>query len=174
MQIAVLSESDAMQYKSVMLHAYEHAADAFTSTPEERAKEPDEWWNRRIADPQALTVAFGAFEGPNLVGTVALEFSAKPKTKHKALVVGMYVLPGSRGKGLARALMKVAIDHCAGRGDILIVQLEATEGNAPAVRLYEQLGFKAYGTEPMAVLTPGGFRAKVHMWLNLSEPRSAA
>ena len=37
-------------------------------------------------------VAFGDFEGSSLVGTVALEFSAKPKTKHKALVIGMYVL----------------------------------------------------------------------------------
>ena len=76
-----------------MLHAYEHAADAFTSTPEERTKESDEWWVKRIAHPEGMTVAFGDFDGKNLVGTVALEFSAKPKTKHKALVVGMYVLP---------------------------------------------------------------------------------
>ena len=32
-------------------------------------------------------VAFGTFEQQALTGTVALEYSAKPKTQHKALVV---------------------------------------------------------------------------------------
>ena len=157
-----------------MLHAYEHAADAFTSTPEERAKESDAWWIKRIAHPEGLTVAFGYCEGKSLVGTVALEFSAKPKTKHKALVVGMYVMPAARGKGAARALLQAAIQFCRERGDIRAVQLEVTEGNTPAVSLYESLGFIAYGVEPMAVLTPSGFRSKLHMWLRLPGPANAA
>ena len=157
-----------------MLHAYEHAADAFTSTPGERAKESEEWWVKRIAHPEEMTVAFGDFDGKDLVGTVALEFSAKLKTKHKALVVGMYVLPSFRGKGSARALLQTAIQFCTRRGDIGAIQLEVTEGNAPALNLYESLGFTAYGVEPMAVLTPTGFRSKVHMWLRLPHPANAA
>ena len=171
MTVAVLAAPDAAPYKALMMHAYEHAADAFTSTPEERAEETDEWWIRRIAHPEGMTVAFGDFDGEDLVGTVALEFSAKPKTKHKALVVGMYVLPAFRGKGSARALLQEAVQFCTNRGDIRTIQLEVTEGNSPAVNLYESLGFTAYGVEPMAVLTPTGFRCKVHMWLDL--PRSA-
>ena len=174
MTVAVLAASHAAPYKALMMHAYEHAADAFTSTPEERAKEPDEWWIKRIAHPEGVTVAFGAFDGEELVGTVALEFSAKPKTKHKALVVGMYVLPSSRGKGSARALLQAAIQFCMGRGDIRTIQLEVTEGNDPAVSLYQSLGFTAYGVEPMAVLTPTGFRSKVHMWLRLPHTANAA
>ena len=174
MTVVVLAASDAAPYKALMMHAYEHAADAFTSTPQERANEPDEWWIKRIAHPEGLTVAFGAFEGERLVGTVALEFSAKPKTKHKALVVGMYVLPPSRGKGSARALLQAATQFCTERGGIRTVQLEVTEGNTPAVTLYESLGFTAFGVEPMAVLTPTGFMSKVHMWLSLPRPPNAA
>ena len=174
MTVAVLTASNAAPYKALMLHAYKHAADAFTSTPEERAKEPDEWWIKRIAHPEGMTVAYGDFEGANLVGTVALEFSAKPKTKHKALVVGMYVMPAARGKGSARALLQAAVEFCKQRGDIRAVQLEVTEGNMPAVTLYESLGFIAYGVEPMAVLTPAGFRSKVHMWLSLPSSANAA
>ena len=170
MKVAVLCASDAARYKALMLHAYEHAADAFTSTPEERALEPDAWWIHRIAHPQGLTVAFGAFEDESLVGTVALEFSAKPKTRHKALVIGMYVMPSSRGRGSARALVHAAIRFCQARGDIRAIQLEVTEGNEPAVALYRSLGFQAYGVEPLAVLTPSGFKSKVHMWLSLPSP----
>ena len=174
MTVAVLTASAAAPYKALMLHAYEHAADAFISTPEERAKESDDWWVKRIAHPEGLTVAFGDFDGNDLVGTVALEFSLKPKTKHKALIVGMYVLPSGRGKGSARALMGSAIQFCASRLDIRAIQLEVTEGNAPAVNLYQSLGFTAYGVEPMAVRTPSGFQSKVHMWLRLRGLANAA
>lgn len=167
MNVVVLSAADAQQYRVLMLHAYETAADAFTSTAEERAAEPDAWWVRRIADPAGLTVAFGAFEATALIGVVALEYSSKPKTKHKALVVGMYVVPDRRGKGVARALMQTAIGHASARGGISVVQLGVTEGNGPATALYESLGFRAYGIEPMALLTPGGYRSKVHMWRQL-------
>lgn len=174
MTVAVLSAPDAARYKQLMLHAYEHAADAFTSTPEERAKEPDEWWFNRIAHPEGLTVAFGGFDEANLVGTVAVEFSSKPKTMHKALVVGMYVLPSYRGKGFARALLQAAVQFCVRRGGIRVMQLEVTQGNGPAVSLYESLGFVAYGLEPMAVLTPAGYKSKVHMWLHLPGSKNAA
>lgn len=167
MHIAVLSESDALRYRAHMLHAYEHAADAFTSTADERAKEPASWWVQRIADSAGLGVAFGAFEGPDLVGTVALEFSGKPKTRHKALVIGVYVLPALRGRGVARALMEAAIAHVKARGDIRLLQLEVTQGNEPALALYLSLGFIQFGLEPMAVLTAAGFRAKIHMALVL-------
>lgn len=174
MTVAVLTASHAVPYKALMLHAYEHAADAFTSTPEERAKETDEWWTTRIAHPQGLTVAFGALEEGRLVGTVALEFSAKPKTQHKALVVGMYVMPAARGQGLARILMQTAVQFCVRRGNIRAVQLEVTDGNLPAVALYQSLGFVAYGVEPMGLLTPTGFKSKVHMWLSLPAAPAAA
>jgi ribosomal protein S18 acetylase RimI-like enzyme len=174
MRIAVLAAGDARPYRALMLHAYEHAADAFTSTVEERAGEPESWWVGRIDDPTGMSVAFGAFEGTELVGAVALAFSAKPKTKHKASLIGMYVMPQWRGSGAARALLQAAIGRCRSRGGIRVVQLTVTEGNEPAVALYRSAGFRPFGTEPMAVRTPAGFRSKVHMWLDLSGIENAA
>jgi ribosomal protein S18 acetylase RimI-like enzyme len=157
-----------------MLEAYEHAPDAFTSTAEERAREPDSFWVKRIADPTKLTEAFGAFDGDELVGTVALEFSAKPKTKHKALVIGMYVTDAARGRKAARALLGAAIESARAREGILLLTLTATEGNEPAISLYRSAGFEVFGVEPMAILTPKGYKAKVHMCLQLSHAPTAA
>lgn len=146
-----------------MLEAYEFATDAFTSTPQERVAEPESFWVRRIADPSGMSVAFGAFAGQELVGAVALEFSAKPKTRHKAHVIGMYVVPQARGTGAGRALIEACIRYAADKNGILVVNLTVTEGNAPAIGLYQSAGFVAFGTEPMAISTPGGLLAKVHM-----------
>ena len=83
MRVSRLTAADAPRYRALMLHAYDAAADAFTSTAEERAKEPESWWVKRIADPADLSVAFGAFLGDELVGTVTIEYarSRRPGTR---------------------------------------------------------------------------------------------
>jgi len=174
MRIARLVASDAPQYRELTLEAYELAADAFTSTAEERAREPHSWWEKRIASPEGLSESFGAFAEASLVGTVALEYSAKSKTKHSALLIGMYLRPAHRGSGLAAALLQAAIDAAAARQDTQIVRLTVTEGNEPAIRLYAAAGFKAWGNEPHAIRTPSGFKGKVHMALPLPRGTTAA
>lgn len=174
MRIAPLHASDVPRYRELMLHAYAAAADAFTSTAEERALAPDSWWFTRVADPTGLSQAFGAFVDSELVGTVTVEFSAKPKTRHKAHLIGMFVDERARGLGAGRALLHEALAAARARPGVQIVNLTVTEGNAPAIRLYEAQGFKAFGTEPMAIATPDGFKGKVHMWLALSMEQSAA
>jgi ribosomal protein S18 acetylase RimI-like enzyme len=171
MRITPLQASDLSAYKALMLHAYATAADAFTSTAAERAAEPDAWWLARIADPRGLTVALGAFLGTALVGTVTIEFSARPKTRHKAQVIGLFVHESARGRGTGRLLLQAALATAAARAGVLSVTLTVTEGNAAALALYEACGFTAFGTEPMAVATPTGFAGKVHLWRPL--PRAA-
>ena len=157
-----------------MLEAYDQAPDAFTSTAQERAAEPEAFWVKRIADPKGMSVAFGAFEGQDLIGTVALEFSAKPKTKHKALVIGMYVTPTARARKTGGALLEAAVHYAKSKGGIASITLTATEGNESAIKLYRAAGFEIFGTEPQAILTPSGYKAKVYMWLPLSHACTAA
>jgi RimJ/RimL family protein N-acetyltransferase len=173
MHVILLSAADALDYRRLMLHAYEHAADAFTSTAEERAAEPDSWWERRIADPDGLSVAFGVFDGNELVGTVALEFSSKPKTKHKVLVIGMYVLASLRGKGAGKALLQAAIQYAESRAGTHAMTLTVTQGNEAAISVYRSAGFEIFGTEPMAILTPSGFKAKIHMSRSIGRAETA-
>ena len=174
MHVALLQPADAHQYRALMLRAYEVASDAFTSTAEERAAEPESYWVKRIGSASGLSAAFGAFEGRELIGTVALEFSAKRKTRHKALVIGMYVVPAARGSGAGRALLGAAVDHAKAREGVRMLTLTVTEGNESAFNLYSAAGFQAFGVEPMAILTPSGFMGKVHMWLPLVPASSAA
>jgi ribosomal protein S18 acetylase RimI-like enzyme len=165
--VSRLDASHVAGYRALMLRAYAEAPDAFTSTPEERAREPESWWLKRIADPTGQAVAFGCFDGATLVGTVAVEFSSKPKTRHKAHVIGMFVVPEARGRGAARALVDAALDHCRARGEIASIMLTVTEGNEPAIALYRSVGFRPFGVEPLAIRTAEGYRSKVHMQLTI-------
>jgi RimJ/RimL family protein N-acetyltransferase len=174
MRITALAPADASQYRELMLEAYVLAADAFTSTAEEREVEPLSWWVNRIAAPSGLSQSFGAFQEQQLVGTVALEYSAKPKTRHSALVIGMYVRPSARGQGVGAQLMHALVAAASARPELLQLRLTVTEGNEPGIRLYRSIGFTAWGTEPMAIRTPSGYKGKVHMSMQLRGENAAA
>jgi RimJ/RimL family protein N-acetyltransferase len=174
MRISTLTPADVVAYRTLMLEAYEQAPDAFTITAAEREAEPESWWIKRIGSPDGLATSFGAWKGSSLVGTVALEYSAKPKTRHSALVLGMYVQPQERGKGVGLALLNAAIAAASARPDILCLNLTLTEGNTPALRLYRSVGFVDWGTQPQAIRTESGLKGKVHMSLALSPSHAEA
>ncbi|EYC51829.1 GNAT family acetyltransferase [Hylemonella gracilis str. Niagara R] len=173
MHIQTLTTTDASRYRALMLHAYEAAADAFTSTAAERAAEPESWWLRRIAGPDSLSTVCGAFEGDELVGAVTVEFASKTKLRHKAHIIGMFVLAQARGAGVGKQLLDAALAAARAQPGVKVVTLTVTEGNVPAIRLYESCGFQPFGVEPMAIHTPSGFKSKVHMWLPLQSADGA-
>jgi GNAT superfamily N-acetyltransferase len=174
MRVSTLTAADVVAYRALMREAYEQAPDAFTTTAAERGAEPEAWWVKRIGTANGLATSFGAWKGSSLVGTVALEYSAKPKTRHSALILGMYVQPKERGKAIGLALLNAALAAATARAEILFLTLTLTEGNAPALRLYRSVGFVAWGTQPQAIRTDSGFRGKVHMSLAIPRPHAAA
>ena len=71
------------------------------------------------------------------------------RRRHKAEVWAVYVTPEQRGRGIARALMRMVLQEAAERGyRALVLTVEA--GNRTAVGLYESLGFTRYGVERQA------------------------
>jgi GNAT superfamily N-acetyltransferase len=59
----------------------------------------------------------------------------------RAWVGGMGVVPGARGRGHGAAVMRAILGHAAAAGASM-VDLEVIESNAPAIRIYEALGFR--------------------------------
>lgn len=173
-RVLALSAQDAQRYRALMLEAYDQAPDAFTSTVQERAVEPLDWWAQRITPASGLSQVLGAFVGQQLVGTVALEYASKPKTRHWAQVIGMYVQPGYRGLGLGALLMQAAVTAASEHPEVCAMRLTVTEGNEAAVRLYQSVGFRAWGVEPLAMRTATGYKGKVHMSMQLPQVQATS
>jgi len=173
MRIELLSPRDVERYRALMLEAYAQYADAFTATVAERAALPLSWWERRVADTEGTSVAFGAFLEDVLIGAAGLEFETREKTRHKATLFGMYVSPAHRGLGAGRKLVSAALEYAHARAATTVVQLTVTEGNASAQALYETCGFRVFGVEPHAIRTHDGYLSKVHMWRELADVAAA-
>ena len=166
MHVRALAPPDLDEYRALMLRAFEADDDAFTSTRQEREQQTSAWWRARMAHPQDLGRAFGAFQGGQMVGTVAVEYADRFKTRHKGHVVGMVVDDAHRGQGYGRALLDAVVADARARAHISMLTLTCTQGNGHALRLYTSAGFEVFGVGPRAIFNGHDYKAKVRMHLS--------
>lgn len=172
MNIQRLGPTWAPAYRQLMLDAYARHPEAFTSSPEERAALPLDWWERRLQeDDQAHERVWGATRGADLLGVVGLGLESREKVRHKATLFGLYVPDRHRRLGIAKGLLDELLTHAQGLSGLRVVQLTVTEGNAAALALYGQAGFNLFGSEPLAVAVGDSLLTKLHLWCDLDRLR---
>lgn len=166
MTIRRLTPDDAPMFRELRLRALREHPEAFTSDWADANARPLEESRQRLASSEVPF--WGAFdEGGALVGMVGLDCPSRAKQRHQGTVVAMYVAREAAGGGLGRALLRALVVHAVAIGLSDLV-LTVTEGNVPALRLYQEAGFVAFGTEPRAIRVDGRLHAKVHMHLGLA------
>ncbi|MGZ9737228.1 N-acetyltransferase family protein [Pseudomonas sp. GNP012] len=165
MWIERLDASHALDYRALMLEAFDLHPQSFTSSVRERAAMPLGWWESRLTSK--LDVVLGAFEEGRLAGIVGLAFESREKARHKVTLFGMYVTPGVRQRGLGHELVQAALAEAQHHAGLRLIQLTVTAGNDAAFNLYRRCGFVQFGLEPMAVRVGEDYFDKIHMWREL-------
>jgi ribosomal protein S18 acetylase RimI-like enzyme len=128
-------------YRTLRLLALRTDPIAFGSTYDEARQRPEAWWRQRLADPRA-TFLF-ARVGEALAGTMgALLGDDDPRT---ALIVGAFVAPPYRNRGLGKALLRALLAEIAAHPQLSRVQLHVSESQAAAIALYTACGFAVTG-----------------------------
>ncbi|MEL7472144.1 MAG: GNAT family N-acetyltransferase [Planctomycetota bacterium] len=115
----------------------------------------------RLASPETEIVAAEA-DGA-LVGSAGVYRDQRVKTRHRATIWGVYVAPTVRARGVGRGLVSAAIEIARGWSGVELVQLSVSARHAGARRLYERLGFVAWGEEPDAIIVNGERASEVFM-----------
>lgn len=164
-----LAPQDGVAYRALRLRALRDHPDAFTSSFEEESARPLAWSVQRLASqPQKPCDFFlGAFQQSLMVGMVGLQGRYRPKERHNATVVGLYVVPELAGQGVGGNLMQRLIERASTLDALEQLQLTVTEGNRTACALYARCGFVEFGTLQRAIKIQDQYYAKVHMVLRL-------
>jgi RimJ/RimL family protein N-acetyltransferase len=148
-----LTSADVAAYRVIRAEALAAHPEAFVETPEGFAGRNDDNVGAML-DNMAVFAAVAPDGGVDAI--VGLTCSANPKEKHRGWLIQVYARPALRGTGMARRLIETAIESARDSG-MLQLHLGVWTENAPALRLYQKLGFETYATEPRYLFVNGRY-----------------
>lgn len=147
-EIRRLRAREWRQLRNLRLHALRDAPLAFGSTYEREVIYGNERWKHQAVAAEAGIdeVAFVAVADGAHVGMARgyVRLGGEQNARAVAWLIGVYVDPGWRGKGLGRSLSAKVVQWARERG-VTEVLLHVADWNASARRAYESLGFALTG-----------------------------
>ena len=165
MKTRCLAERDVEVLWRLRLQALESSPEAFGESAEEHRQTSMETYAKRLRDGGEENFVIGAFVGSDLVGMVGFYRELRLKRRHTGGIWGMFVVPSSRGQGVAAALLQDALTRAKALPGLRRVHLSVTAGEPAARRLYVSAGFRSYGTEAEALMVGDRYIDEEHMIL---------
>jgi RimJ/RimL family protein N-acetyltransferase len=160
-----LSTDDAQSFRDIRLEGLQNCPEAFGADYEDERNQTAQWFADRL---KTSTVLGGFNESGELCGVIGVARGRGAKTRHNASIWGMYVRGSSRGTGMARHLLDVAIAtafaHCQ------TVRLTVVESNHAARNLYSKAGFREWATDVAAIKIGDVFHDEIMM--RIDKPQS--
>jgi RimJ/RimL family protein N-acetyltransferase len=153
--IRKMVKTDAAAYRELRLRALQLHPEAYGSSYEESLERDVEFFRERIPEVDSDDAIFVAEEDGQLFGMVSLVRETQQKVKHIANIYGVYVDASVRGRGIGRLLLQHAIDHAQQLNGVRQIALSVVTTNGVALKLYESLGFRTWGTEPDVLFVNG-------------------
>ena len=153
MRIRELERREWALYRELRLRALAESPDAFGRKLVDELARSDADWIRlteSVTTPGGQVMLVAEEAGRPLGLAFGIFDKERAKTGH---VGGMWVDPGARGRGAGRALLDAAIAWARSRG-LGRLELWVTQGNSPAVRLYERAGFADTGRKDVLASNP--------------------
>jgi GNAT superfamily N-acetyltransferase len=141
MEVRQARAADWEALRELRLRALADAPDAFASTLQQEEAFPEQVWRQR-AEGGAGSVNFIACEDGAGIGMAAI--FAEAGTPGRTHLVGMWVHPQHRRRGVAQALVEQAVRWAEERRAREVV-LWVVDHNIAARKLYERVGFQPTG-----------------------------
>jgi GNAT superfamily N-acetyltransferase len=152
-EVRRIRADEGLQLRVLRLRALAYAPMAFGSTLAREEAFSEHVWHERAVEGASGTdrVTFIAEREGQWLGlaTGVASDPIKPDDRGPVLV-GMFVDPAARGRGLGAALVEAVVAWARSRGATWL-SLWVTSSNGPAIALYEKCGFQRTGdSQPLA------------------------
>jgi ribosomal protein S18 acetylase RimI-like enzyme len=157
--IVPVSSENVVAFRELRLRGLREHPEAFGESAEAFESRSLESISERILGQSKL----GAFiiaavsQSGTMLGCVGLAVQEPGKSRHRAIVWGMYVIPEARGQQVGRLLLDELLARAEKLDFLEQIHLSVVTSNRAAVRLYANMGFKTFGTDPRALKVDGRY-----------------
>jgi ribosomal protein S18 acetylase RimI-like enzyme len=159
---------DAVRLRELRLYALQDSPTAFSADYQKNLNHPMQYWEDMLTMHADESTMFLAVHENNLIGMTGIVRGGSPKTRHTAMIWGVYVRPEWRGLHIAEELINACCAWARAR-KIVAAKLGVAAPNTSAIRCYERCGFRITGTEPRAVYYAGQYHDFYTMYCPLDD-----
>jgi ribosomal protein S18 acetylase RimI-like enzyme len=144
--IGTLEPDQWARYRELRLEALAVEPRAFASNLIVQQQYLESYWRKRLADALVGTNEWLYFaeRAGRLVGMIGAMVKGRPNT---AELLAFYVSPGARGEGIGRSLLEHLLGRLISTSTVDWAELRVSAEQTAAIRIYEQVGFRAYDQE---------------------------
>ncbi len=165
--VVQLTPADAARYVRLRRRMLIDVPAAFSASPEDDVVSDEGFVARALAQPENAIFAVEDGDGGALVAAAGVRRQTRPKFRHRGEVWGVYVAPEHRGRGHGRALLSAAIALARTWTGVDWLGLGVSAATPDAQKLYESVGFVAWGREPESNDIDGRRHDEIFMALRL-------
>lgn len=167
-EIRKLTPNDVEAYQALRREMLLDSPWAFLGSVGDDGAEDLGLMRRRLSDPENVILAVDRDGGDALAAVAGVRRIGRLKMRHYASIWGVYTTPDARRRGYSRALMTEAIALARTWGGVEMIGIGVSANSPGALRLYESLGFFAWGREPRVTRVGENTYDEVHLALALT------
>ncbi len=141
----LLNASDSSDYRQLRLQCLKEYPDSFGSVYEVEKEKPKLAYEGFLEEAKEGTFIVGAYDVDDCVGICAFFRNDRKRTQHRGALQQIYVKPNYQGQGIAKTMIKKAMDIGFNELEVEQIALGVMSDNVAANKIYEDLGFVEYG-----------------------------
>lgn len=145
--IRKLRPNESNSYREIRLQCLKNFPTNFTSNYLDEKVKDELFFQPYIEKSDLNNFVIGAFHNGNLIGISGFERLERVKTNHRGHIIQVYVIPEYQGKGIGLDIIKSTLNVAFKINGIEQVEIDVITSNKNAEKIYEKVGFEAYGIQ---------------------------
>jgi ribosomal protein S18 acetylase RimI-like enzyme len=142
-----LKSTEAKDFRRIRLECLQKSPEVFGTTYQDEVVKPKLYFEELIERDTPEVFFFGAFADDELIAIAGFVRGNRTKTRHSGEIAAMYVNPDFRGQRVGENLLRALCLAIFALEGVEQVFLTVIDDNAPAVKLYERIGFEIFGVQ---------------------------